>query len=211
MTDLRSLGEAELDALREVANIGGGHAATALSELTGQRIMVTVPRIFVASEEAVRVASRGTMRGVVAVQFSVAGDLSLEAWLVVDEGDARRFCDALLGRSPGSTTTLGHMERSSLEEAANILVGAYLNALSELMGTVLMPSVPAFRSAMLAAVLEEIFRSDAGTLPAGVGPGLGIETRFHMGRAGDPVLPALLLLLPDRVSVGVILRALRVI
>ncbi|MGQ0703023.1 MAG: chemotaxis protein CheC, partial [Gemmatimonadales bacterium] len=33
----------ERDALREVANIGAGHAATALSQMTGGRIMISVP------------------------------------------------------------------------------------------------------------------------------------------------------------------------
>ena len=34
--DVRNLSRAALDALREVANIGAGHAATALSQITGQ-------------------------------------------------------------------------------------------------------------------------------------------------------------------------------
>ena len=34
MEDLRSLKALQIDALREVANIGAGHAATALSQLT---------------------------------------------------------------------------------------------------------------------------------------------------------------------------------
>jgi len=39
------LSGARLDALREVANIGAGHAATALSTLTGTRIMISVPMV----------------------------------------------------------------------------------------------------------------------------------------------------------------------
>ena len=41
--DVRSLKPEQLDALREVANIGAGHAATALSTMTGQAIMINVP------------------------------------------------------------------------------------------------------------------------------------------------------------------------
>ena len=36
MDDLRSLKALQLDALREVANIGAGHAATALSQMIGE-------------------------------------------------------------------------------------------------------------------------------------------------------------------------------
>ena len=35
----------QLDALREVANMGAGHAATALSQMTGGTIMISVPTI----------------------------------------------------------------------------------------------------------------------------------------------------------------------
>ena len=45
MEDLRSLKALQLDALREVANIGAGHAATALSQMIGETIMISVPTI----------------------------------------------------------------------------------------------------------------------------------------------------------------------
>ena len=47
--DLRRLTPRQLDALREVANIGAGHAATALSQMTEQRIMISVPQLSVAA------------------------------------------------------------------------------------------------------------------------------------------------------------------
>src|SRR5207253_9705229 len=48
MEDVRDLKELQIDALREVANIGAGHAATALSQLTNRRIMVSVPQLNIA-------------------------------------------------------------------------------------------------------------------------------------------------------------------
>ena len=51
------LSSARLDALREVANIGAGHAATALSTLTGTRIMISVPMMrFVVPDDDARAA-----------------------------------------------------------------------------------------------------------------------------------------------------------
>ena len=44
MQDVRDLKALQIDALREVANIGAGHAATALSLMTNRRIMISVPR-----------------------------------------------------------------------------------------------------------------------------------------------------------------------
>lgn len=53
MVDLLSLKPMQLDALREVANIGAGHAATALSQMTGQTIMIAVPTINITPLEEV--------------------------------------------------------------------------------------------------------------------------------------------------------------
>ena len=49
MQAIHSLKTIQLDALRETANIGAGHAATALSQMTGSTIMIKVPSISVAS------------------------------------------------------------------------------------------------------------------------------------------------------------------
>ena len=43
--DLHGLQANQLDGLREVANIGAGHAATALSQLTGHRVTIEVPEV----------------------------------------------------------------------------------------------------------------------------------------------------------------------
>jgi chemotaxis protein CheC len=44
----QTLSPQRMDALKEVANIGAGHAATALSLMTGARIMIDVPTVNVA-------------------------------------------------------------------------------------------------------------------------------------------------------------------
>src|SRR5437879_2528484 len=51
MEDVRDLKALQLDALKEVANIGAGHAATALSQLTNRRIMISVPELNIARLE----------------------------------------------------------------------------------------------------------------------------------------------------------------
>ena len=53
MYDMRSLKALQLDALREVANIGAGHAATALSQMINSPIMISVPTINVTRLEEV--------------------------------------------------------------------------------------------------------------------------------------------------------------
>jgi chemotaxis protein CheC len=49
----------QLDAIREVVNIGAGHAATNLSQLTGLTVMISVPRIQWVSTEAAQASLPG--------------------------------------------------------------------------------------------------------------------------------------------------------
>jgi chemotaxis protein CheC len=51
--DVRTLRPAQLDAMREIASIGSGHAATAVSQMTGRSIMVDVPELHVLPLEQV--------------------------------------------------------------------------------------------------------------------------------------------------------------
>src|SRR5438445_13644370 len=74
--DVRDLKELQIDALREVANIGAGHAATALSQLTNRRIMISVPQINIARLEEVPDLLGHAQEVVAAVLLHMLGDLT---------------------------------------------------------------------------------------------------------------------------------------
>jgi chemotaxis protein CheC len=137
-----NLKEAQLDALREVANIGACHAATALSQLTAQRIMISVPSISFISEGAFEVVLGDSDRRAAVVAMRTLGDLTGPTALALPEEDARLLCDFMLGRTLGESEAFGDIEISTLMEAGNILGGAYLNALAKFMSMMLVPSVP---------------------------------------------------------------------
>src|SRR5213083_2788261 len=130
MEDVRDLKELQIDALREVANIGAGHAATALSQINIARLE-EVPDLLGNPQEVVA-----------AVLMHMLGDLTGRTLLLFPEGVARKLCDMLLRRPSGTTTVFDALEQSCLKEAGNILSGAYMNALSDFMGMLLLPSVP---------------------------------------------------------------------
>jgi chemotaxis protein CheC len=131
MDDVRELKARQLDALKEVANIGGGHAATALSTMTNRRVMISVPRVNVVRLEEVPDLIGAPNEVVAAVLMHMLGDLTGRTLLLFPEPVSLRLCDMLLRRPAGGTTALGTLEQSALKEAGNILSGAYMNALSE--------------------------------------------------------------------------------
>jgi chemotaxis protein CheC len=203
MDDVRELKARQLDALKEVANIGGGHAATALSQMTNRRVMISVPRINIVRLEEVPELIGAPNEVVAAVLMHMLGDLTGRTLLLFPEKVSLRLCDMLLRRPSGGTTALGTLEQSALKEAGNILSGAYMNALSEFMQMLLLPSVPSLVVDMSAAVLTTTylnFGHDRDFV-------FCVETEFRID--AEEALRGHFLLLPDMASLRAIFDAIR--
>src|SRR3989442_3591878 len=142
MEDVRDLKALQLDALKEVANIGAGHAATALSQLTHRRIMISVPEINIARLEEVPGLIGDPQEVVAAVLMHMLGDLTGRTLLLFPEPVARQLCDMLLKRPLGTTKAFETIHQSALKEADNILSGASMNPLSAFMGRLRLRSFP---------------------------------------------------------------------
>ncbi len=194
----------QLDALREVANIGAGHAATALSTMTGATIMISVPTINIARLEDVPPQISGPEEPVAAVLMNMMGDLTVRTLLVFPKPPAIRLSELMLRRAPGSSQDLGELEQSAIKEAGNILSGAYMNALSDFMGLMLLPSPPSLAVDMSTAVLTTAYLQ-FGTDRDYV---FCVESEFFMHELNEK-LRGFFLLLPDVASLHAILRAVR--
>lgn len=201
---IRSLKTIQLDALRETANIGAGHAATALSQMTGSTIMIKVPAISVASMEELPAQFSPEEEPVAAVLMHMLGDLSGRTLLVFPRPTVMRLAELMLRRPVGSSIALGEMESSAIKEAGNILSGAYMNALSDFLGMLLLPSPPTLVIDMSTAVLTSAF----GEFSADPDAILCVESEFVL-RELQHTLRGFFLLLPDPASLQVMLRALR--
>jgi chemotaxis protein CheC len=204
LDDLRSLSALQLDALREVANMGAGHAATALSQMTGGTIMISVPTIQVARLEDLPPELGPAEQPVAGVVMDMLGDLTGRTLLVFPKATVMRMAEMMLRRPHGSSVALGELERSAIKEAGNILSGAYMNALSDFMGMVLLPSPPTLAVDASTAVLSrEFLRIGADAEHVFV-----VETEFTMQDLGER-LRGFFLLLPDPASLQAILRTIR--
>jgi len=205
MDDIRSLKPNQLDALREVANIGAGHAATALSQMTGCTIMISVPTINIARLEVVPPQVSGPEEPVAAVLMHMLGDLTGRTLLVFPKPTAIRLSELMLRRPHGSSKDLGELEQSAIKEAGNILSGAYMNALSDFMGLMLLPSPPSLAVDMSDAVLTTAYLQ-FGTDRDYV---FCVASEFYLQDIGER-LRGFFLLLPDYASLQAILKAVRV-
>jgi chemotaxis protein CheC len=204
MDDIRNLNAAQLDALREVANIGAGHAATALSQMTGSTILISVPRLKVLRIEEMGLELGPPEEPIAAVLMAMLGDITGRTLLVFPKGVAARLAGILTRRTIPPGGDLGALGESALKEAGNIISGAYLNALSEFMGMMLLNSPPDLVIDMSAAVLtsEELEFGSGGDYV------FCVESEFVMQDSAER-LRGFFLLLPDPPSLRVILKAVR--
>jgi chemotaxis protein CheC len=203
--DARDLGPRQLDALREVANIGAGHAATALSQMVNARIMVDIPEIKIVKLEDVGELIGPPDEIVSAVMMQLLGDVTGRTVQIFPWRTAVQLTSVLL-EHPGSERPedFGEAEQSALREISNVLVGAYINALSEFMGLMLIMSPPSIAIDTAQAVLTTSYLNfgDHHDYVFAVNTRLGMDTNTDLG--------AHFLLLPDDASLKVILRALRI-
>src|SRR6185436_11600557 len=120
MTATLQLTPLQRDAMREVANIASGHAATALGELTARRVMIAVPQLTFAPVGDIPALLGYVNQRVVVVAMRVLGDLTGTLVFLMAEHKARELSNLLLSQEilEGS---LDELAQSSLMETANIL------------------------------------------------------------------------------------------
>jgi chemotaxis protein CheC len=199
-----ALSNRELDALREVANIGAAHAATALSTMLGTTIMISVPRVNVMPLRDVPPVVSTEEEPVVAVLLHMLGDLTGRTLLVFPIQTALRLAELLLQREPSGAAQLGTLEESAISEAGNILSSAYMNALSDFLGMMLLPSPPKLSMDSSAAVVIAA-HAQSGSRSEQV---FCVESELQLSEVGER-LRGFFLLLPDDASLSVMLRTIR--
>lgn len=168
--DYLELTPLQLDALREVGNIGVGNSATALSQLLNKKVDMTVPNINVVPFERIY-EEVGSDRLVVGILVRVLGDTPGNILFVFDNDSALSIIKDLTGIDG---VEIDEMGMSALCEIGNIISTSYMNAISRFTNLNLMPSVPAVTNDMLSAILSTVF-IESGQYDEYV---LDIETSF---------------------------------
>jgi chemotaxis protein CheC len=180
----------ELDALREVGNVGAGRAATALSQMLGRPVCIDVPKASIVRLEDLPEPLGGPEKVVAATYFRVYGDAPGRLLVLIGDESLPHLLTLLMGQAPAAGQPLDVTTQSAVKELGNILCSAYLNALADFMGFPLLPSVPALAIDMVSAVLQTV-ASDAAETGS---QALLIENRF---RESSQAVPLFLFFLPE--------------
>ena len=147
--------EVQLDALRELANIGAGTASTALSEMLGRSIDLSVPDASVLPMAEAVAALGPAEQEITGIALGVEGDLPATVLMLLTPSDAAKVC-VMLGLEADS-----ELAPSALGEIGNVVGTSYLNALAGMAGLEVEPTPPGMVTDMLGAIVESILAARA--------------------------------------------------
>ena len=197
------LSSLEIDTLREIGSIGTGNAATALSTMLGREVRITLPEVRIMGYNEAIEWIGGPEAVTAGVLVKMSGDMGGIMLSVQKLELVNIILEAMLGQSIQGYEDLAELEQSALIEIGNIMISAFVNALSGLAGIQVNLTVPAFAVDMQGAILAVPMAEYGGM------------SDYLMTIGGNFVcdgkeVPSHLLLSPDLRSLNFLLRKLGV-
>lgn len=144
------LSELEIEAFRELGNIGVGHAATSLSQLLGKTVEMNVPRVEITEISRVHevIKADKVVAGVVAGLNDIDKGLAGYLYIVFPDSAEKKIAEIMMIEED--------MIDSALTEIGNILSSSFCNATAEMLGAILMPTPPDFARDYLIAIIDAL-------------------------------------------------------
>lgn len=201
--NLDELTSLEIDTLREIGSIGTGNAATALGQLLGREVRITLPEVRIMGYNEAIEWIGGPESVTAGVLVNMGGQMSGIMLSVQQMGFINLVLESMLGEQISDYSELNELRRSTLIEVGNIMISTFINALSGLSGISVDLTVPAFTVDMQGAIL---------TVPMAAYGGM---SDYLMTIGGNFVcdnkqVPCHLLLSPDIRSLNFLLKKLGV-
>ena len=152
------LTDMQIDALREIANIGAGHAADSLSRMIKRKVMLKVPSVnIVKLEEAPKVICCEKEEMVDGVYFKLTGELIGRSLIVFSNKSANLLFDSISVNEIGPTKIIPEeIKKSALMELGNIIAGSYITTLVTMTRLETLQSIPYFSSGPIGAIFNSV-------------------------------------------------------
>jgi chemotaxis protein CheC len=136
----KTLTDFQYDALKEVGNIGIGHATTSLSQMVNKKVGISLPDLkLVPLLDVPQMLTQESP--VVSILLELRDDAKGYLLLLLSQDSAKMLVKLILGEIQ-EEDTFNEMEQSVLMELGNIITGNYVSALSNLLSISLRLSPP---------------------------------------------------------------------
>ena len=197
------------DVLKELGNIGAGNATTALAQMLGSKVDMSVPQVQLLDFNVLGDTVGGEDEIMAGIYLQVEGDIQGNMMFIQKKVSAAHLINKMMAGmieikdEEVADYEFGEMECSAIKEVGNIITGAYLNALSSLTNLKIYPSVPQLAIDMSGALLS-VPAVEFGLFADKI---LLVQTKF----SDDVELDGFFILIPDMESYEKILTVLGVI
>jgi chemotaxis protein CheC len=188
--------EVDVDRVRELTNIGAGHAATAFARLVGRPCQMRVPTVRLLRAEAAALPFVVNVRddereGMTGIFFEIEGGLGGIVAILFSPSSRDQLVEHLTGTPTDQSSPA--VSQSALREFGNILASHVVSPMADALGVAILPSIPVL--AMEDAL--EVLGSLIGLRQKGR-PALRIETEIS-DRSKD--FQSLLVFVPDSTTI----------
>ena len=152
--ELDKLDDLQYDVLKEIGNIGAGNATTALAKMLNLKIDMNVPRVELVPFSDLPETFGSAEEVLAGILVQLDGDIKGMMMFLVHEESAHNLVNALMGQASQGQSGFCEIEQSALSEIGNIIIGAYLSAMSNLTNLKIVTSVPYISVDMAGAILS---------------------------------------------------------
>lgn len=149
-----------IDRLKELFNIGAGNAANTVSLMSGARVTITVPELYICKFPELNRYLGETGREMVGIYHNITGGLAGKVLLLISKNSSEQLTESLIQQYSIKKNSEADF-KNTLKEFSNIIIGSYLNALSTMIGEKILHSIPFLGIDMVGALVDSVIATVA--------------------------------------------------
>jgi len=154
-----TLSDYQLDALREIGNIGAGNAAVALTEFLNRATYMSIPNVQVdKTDNLVNVVKMPKGKKIAIVSLDTIQDLRYGLFAFFNDDSVQRIIDLMTTDydtgDPADIVEMSPLFLSLIKEIGSILLLKYVEALNKLLMAESYPSPPAIRIGTVESIVD---------------------------------------------------------
>ncbi len=148
------LNKDQLDALREIGNIGSGNAAMALSTMLGKTIDLSVPQVRIMEYEEVSEKLGGPETIMIGLLLTLDDDIKGMIMFLMHQEFSNMLAHTLTGGEVENNGVTDDDTKSAISEIGNIMAASYVNAIAQLLDMKINISTPQLSIDMVGSILS---------------------------------------------------------
>jgi chemotaxis protein CheC len=151
---MNNISELQLDALKEIINIGIGKSASSLNQVLGKKIKLQVPTVEVLSNAEIKSKVKSDIGGLLSiVKMPFRGDVSGVSELIFPIDGSKKIVSLIAEEVQFEEGLHDNLKVNVLTEIGNMILNALIGTIANLLGTRMRYSIPKY---------EECYPGDIG-------------------------------------------------